>query len=514
MVLGRDVPWLLKDWVDRSPDRVFLNWAPHDAPGRKWSYAEFDRDVRKAATGLLSLGVNQSDRVFIHLDNCPELLISYFACAAIGAIAVLGNTRSSQAELEYFVALASPKALVISDRFGELFLKLSKDNIIVFVSETAEANPAASEERQGCTSFDYLVDHAPFSNDRPRDPLLNLRVQFTSGTTARAKAVLSTHANALFAAQQTAYAYNLQPDDLCQVFVPLFHNNGLSTLVMSTLWVGGSILLQPKFSASNFWGPAVDYGATWTSLPGAFFLNALAKREAPDHKFRFWFSGVIPEMAEKYGIQMRGHWGMSEMIALPIVGDPFHEDGRLNIGRPAPATEVSIRRPDGSECGIGEAGDLFVRGVPGITIFKEYLNDPEATAASFDKEGWFETGDRVELGQDGAIYFSSRAKDIIRVGGENVAAADIEAVLLASGWLLECAVVARPDGVYDEVPIAFVVPDDDAPDDLADALIDYCSGRISDFKAPREIISLRELPRSTLNKVSKVELRRLITASS
>ncbi|MDP3676215.1 MAG: AMP-binding protein [Novosphingobium sp.] len=504
MVQGRDLSWLLDQWVQRTPDKTFLIWAPFEGEHRQWTYAQFDADVRRLAGGLALWGIEKGSRLLIHLENCPELLMAHFACAQLGAVAVLTNTRSVERELSYFVELTEATAAITQAQFVEAVAAAGPD--LKFLALTAGC-PGADSTASNILPWDVLLQTEPLLVARDPEPLLDLRVQFTSGTTSRPKAVLSTHANTLFAAQQTAKAYGLQHDDVCQVFVPLFHNNGLATLAMSTLWAGGTVLLQPRFSASNFWGPALKYGATWTSLPGSFFLSALAGYEVPDHRFRFWFIAVLPEVEARYRVKTRGHWGMTETITIPIVGDPDHPGPPGNIGRPAPGNEIAIRRGDGSDCGPDETGDLYVRGVRGITLFKEYLKDPEATTRSFDENGWFSTGDRIRIDGQGCLFFADRSKDILRVGGENVAASEIEAVILRTGWVSECAVVGQKHDMLDEVPVAFVVAAADAPQHLESKLIQCCREQLADFKVIRDVHVVEDLPRSTLQKIAKHRLR-------
>ncbi|MCB1694176.1 MAG: acyl--CoA ligase, partial [Pseudomonadales bacterium] len=233
IVVERDLPWLLGQWVRRSPDKPFLIWAPHEGAHESWTYRAFDDAVRRVAAGLASIGVSRGDKVHIHLENCAALLFAYFACARLGAVAVMGNTRSSKAEVQHYLNLVSPLIVVTQREYTPHFAGFDGD--LVLVDDESGTAPSKSE----------LLTSEPLEGDRPREPMLDLRVQFTSGTTSRPKAVLSTHANTLFSAQQTALAYALRTDDICQVFVPLFHNNGLATLVMSTLWSGGTVLLQP-----------------------------------------------------------------------------------------------------------------------------------------------------------------------------------------------------------------------------------------------------------------------------
>jgi carnitine-CoA ligase len=160
-----------------------------------------------------------------------------------------------------------------------------------------------------------------------------------------------------------------------------------------------------------------------------------------------------------------------------------------------------------------ETGHLLVKGTRGLSLFAEYLNQPGATASSFDEAGWFRTGDRVTLHTDGYLSFADRAKDMLKVGAENVAASEIEAVIMETGLVAEVAVVGRSDDKLDEVPVAFVVPL--APrESLAAELEAACAQRLADFKVPRAVYGVRDLPRSTLNKVNKAELRKVAHADA
>ena len=532
IVQGRDLPWLLAQWCERCPDKVFLIWSSADTEDQQWTYAQFSDSVRRVAAGLTELGVQPGQRLLLHMENCPEFLFTYFACAHLGIIAVITNTRSVARELAQSIQLTEVAGVLTQAHFLPLLREAGSSLPLVIVSDapagevcepsageaiessadnaalnTSTHPPAQERATQKIVSFDALLDYPPIEGHRPRDPSCDLRVQFTSGTTSQPKAVLSTHANAVFAAQQTALGYGLRHEDICQVFVPLFHTNGLSTLVTSTLWVGGTILLQRKFSASNFWEPALKYKATWSCLPGAFFTQALKPRPVPKHDFRFWITGCSPALAKQFAIETRGHWGMTEMITLPILDDPHHPSPAGSIGRPAPGIDVAIRRDDGSDCHPGETGSVYVRGTRGITLFKEYLNNPDATANSFDANGWFITGDKVRIDTEGYLYFEDRQKDLLRVGGENVAASEIEAVIQKTGWVQECAVVGQKHAMLDEVPVAFVKPDENAPTDLKQQLIKHCQQHLADFKVIRDVHIVDDFPRAALQKIAKYKLR-------
>jgi crotonobetaine/carnitine-CoA ligase len=170
---------------------------------------------------------------------------------------------------------------------------------------------------------------------------------------------------------------------------------------------------------------------------------------------------------------------------------------------------------DGREAAPGETGELQIRGLRGLSLFAEYLNNPDATAESFDDDGWFVTGDRATLGEGGWLYFADRSKDMLKVGGENVAASEIERVLMTVPGVVEAAVVAKKHPMLDEVPVAFVrcsLPAGEQRSALVGAIEAACASALADFKRPREIRVVDELPRSTLEKIAKAQLRSLLAA--
>ena len=179
------------------------------------------------------------------------------------------------------------------------------------------------------------------------------------------------------------------------------------------------------------------------------------------------------------------------------------------MGRPSAEYEIDIRREDGSLADPEETGRLYIRGTPGLSLFYEYLNDPQATADSFDEEGWFDTGDEVVTRASGEIFLIGRAKDMLKVGGENVAAIEIETVITSVEGVTECAVVGKPDEMLDEVPVAFVVADSQSAD-LSKAIAETCEQKLSKFKIPREIRFIDALPTGVLGKTLKRSLRDLL----
>jgi crotonobetaine/carnitine-CoA ligase len=233
-----------------------------------------------------------------------------------------------------------------------------------------------------------------------------------------------------------------------------------------------------------------------------------------EHSYRLFGAGAdLQPLTEKTGVPMVTWWGMTETMTHPIVSDGRGSVHAGTMGRCAPEYEIAVRDPLGVPTGAGEAGELSVRGVRGLSLFAEYWNNPEATASAFDDEGWFRTGDLVRLNDDGTLTFIDRAKDMLKVGAENVAASEIERVVQTVTGPREIAVVGAPHEALDEVPVVFVV-DEGAPEGLADAILAACSAQLADFKVPRQVLFVTHLPRSTISKVNKVELRTVIATGA
>lgn len=514
MTTGRDIPWLLRQWAERTPDKTFLVWAPFAGPDRTWSYGELARDVEAFAGALHALGVRFGERVMLHLDNSPEFVIAWFACARLGAVAVSTNTRSVARDMAYFAEHAGVVAAVTSPGFAALVADNAPGLRALVVTDDDAGEPAAAPVTLPHRRFAELLAADHTAPARVADPMANLGIQYTSGTTSRPKAVLWTHANGLWGAQMNALHMRLRDDDVALAFLPLFHTNAQAYSMLGSMWVGATMVVQPRFSASRFWEASLQHRCTWTSMI-PFCVKAIVEvpKPAEPHHYRFWAPAVaLPEVQEAFGIATFGWWGMTETISHGITGDPCVQDPRMGIGRPSPGYDIAIRRPDGTPSLPGERGALFVRGLRGVSLFKEYFNNAEANARAFDADGWFATGDMIRIDEDGNLYFSDRDKDMLKVGGENVAASEVEAVMLETGWVRECAVVAQKHHMLDEVPAAFVRAADGAPADLPQRLLEVCRAKLADFKVPRHIELVEDFPRSTLEKIAKNVLRERLPA--
>ncbi|MBI1735866.1 MAG: AMP-binding protein [Candidatus Rokubacteria bacterium] len=492
--LARDVPWLLRARAAAHPDKPFLVWAPFDGAGETWTWARFTGEVAALGGALQRRGVGQGDFVAIHLENSPEFLLAWFAIQSIGAIAVFTNTRWTVPELTHALALPPVVAVVTEPALAAVVDAALPPaaRLVVTVPLTAWL-----EER---------AQPSPVALD-PMDPAGLL---FTSGTTGRSKGVVWTHANYLWAGKVGASHGDVRAEDRCLVYLPLFHAIAHSYSIMAAVWAGATIVLMPRFSTRRFWPTALAHRATWCSQI-VFGTRALAAEPVPaGHRFRRWCNSLVGAPWDPhYGIPTIGWYGMTELVSTPIVSEPGSVPPSPAIGVPAPEYEVSVLDADGRPTRPGDVGRLEIRGRRGVSVALEYLHDPAATRAAWAPDGWFATGDRVLVTPEGWIAFADREKDVLKVGGENVAASEVEAVIARVPGVAEVAVVPAPHAMLDEVPVAFVVPQAaDAANGLADRIIAACRADLADFKVPRAVYLLDALPRGTIEKVAKEELKR------
>lgn len=496
--VGMDVPHLLRDRATRHPNKPFLVWAPHDGDGDSWTYGALLSRIRRLASGLQARGIQTGDRVVLHMSNRPEFLVAWFACSWIGATCVTTNTQSGRGELHYFAQHSQAVALITERALESDIVNCGWDwRVIVSVEPLGDAVDFAALE---------CGEEAPL---RAPDPALFNSIMYTSGTTSRPKAVVHTHANMLFGAQVNASHFKLVADDVALVYLPLFHLNALGYSTLATLWSGGTVVLQPKFSATRWWDVAERHGCTWTFI-GPFVPAALKDLPPPrSHRFRVWGGArARDETVEKlWSIPCFGVYGMTETISQPIVSDAERPSTFMGaIGRPAPEYELRLVNEDGGDVPIGETGRLLVRGVPGVSLFLEYLDDPVATSSCLSADGWFDTGDMIKRLPDGALQFADRQKDMLKVGGENVACSEVEQVISGMPGVRDCAVVGAPHPFLSEVPVAFVVADGQIAE-IEDAIRTACANRLATFKRPREIRFVNELPRLTIGKLDRKILR-------
>jgi carnitine-CoA ligase len=509
---GTSVWKLLEMRAAMTPSATFFTWQPFEESAEDWCYARFRDEAAVVAAGLQARGLRAGERLLIHLNNCPEFLLSWFACAALGVVAVTTNTRSAPDEINYFAHDADVRVAITEPGLVDVVAQSAPGlDWLVTIDNDWSARPTKMRVR----GISQLRSDRGALAVVPPDPVMPMSVQYTSGTTARPKGVVWSHANALWSARVNAAHMRLMPSDCQLAYLPLFHTNAIAYTMLSTLWTGSRFVLVPKWSTSRFWTLAHEHHITWLPVIG-FVTQALLASGPPrkPHSLRMFGSGICDAGLDGiYGTNTVGWYGSTETISHPVLGDPYLPNSPRSMGRPAPEYGVKVVEADGmTPVAVGDTGEMLVRGVRGLSVFATYLNQPEAVAASFDQDGWFRTGDLATTGDDGFLTYAGRTKDMLRVGSENVGASEVERVILTIPGVAEAAVVGRRHPALQQVPVAFVVPQRGA---LAiEEILDTCRRKLADFKVPREIYVVSALPRSLLNKVNKTRLREVADPDS
>ncbi len=509
---GQDIPWLLDHWATNTPDNDFLIWEPRSGEEVRWTYRRFVDEVEKVAAALSARGVGEGDHLLIHSENSPEMVIAWYACARIGAVGVTTNTRSVAAEVNYFATHTSCVGAITQPQFAALVQQAVPDIGFIVLTEdnSGEAATEAPIDRETITFAD-LIDHdLPAAPRLEPDALRPAGVLFTSGTTSKPKAVVHTHGNALWQAKVGPRNIDMDTGDVYLAYLPFFHVNSQSWATWTTLGVGGTVVLQPKFSASRFWEVILKHEVTHISLI-PFVFKAVAEQPVPEHSVKVGVFGLIMPMLDAWlGMRVVAAYGMTETVTHAVVSNKWEHYPDMAMGKPCPGYEMVVVDPDTKELvKPGEIGEIWLRGTRGIQLFLEYYRNDEANAKAFTSDGWLQTGDLVMLGEDGNLFYRDRDKDALKVGGENVSAREVEDVCRTAGPMADVAVVGKSHEMLDQVAVAFVIKGAGAPEDaeFEAAIIAACRENLADFKVPRAVYFVEEFPEALLGKVAKNVLR-------
>ncbi|MFT7475555.1 MAG: crotonobetaine/carnitine-CoA ligase [Verrucomicrobiales bacterium] len=490
-------------WADtssRCASQKFLIFEGPDESVQSWTYGEFDDVVGRVAGVLVREGVRQGSAVHLALTNCPTFVAVWIAAARLGAFIVPGDPMGKTPEFADQIERTVPAVGIHSIERAAAYLEARPDGMATIAIDEADA------------SFDSFDDE-PFTDWPTPGVDDTAAVMFTSGTTGRPKGVVITQANYAFAGKTMANAADLGPTDRHLVVLPLFHANAQYYSFASAIWAGASVALMHTFSASGFLAQAAWHNATCASLFAAPIRMILA-RSGPQEGLSLrhcWFAQNIGEeqyetISDWLGCRPRQLYGMTETIPAVLTDESMNPRHDM-MGYVTAGCEVEVHDSDGARVTPGEVGELVVRGQRGVTIFDRYLDDPDTTNASF-RDGWFLTGDRATVDDNGRFAFDGRRSDILKVAGENVSTVEVESVLSAHPAVLEAAVVGAPDPVRDEVPIAYVVANDPSQPPREDDLLAWCESQLGKAKVPTSITFLDELPRTSVGKIRKFVLRK------
>ncbi len=504
--------------VNQFSDKEFIVFEDRNGYVVRYSYAQFDELVNKYANILLKIGVKKNEKVVVHLLNSPEYLFSWFAIAKIGAVMIPTNVLSGAFEMEYYVDYSDSVAIVTEPSFMEMFNSiLPKCPKVknVLLARTAPIYPNNKLYPDTIIIADMLKDTPVELPPAEIDMEDDLMMLFTSGTTARPKAVQLTHANAIFSGIFGAQAWKVVPEDRHFIVLPLFHVNGQFISVMPTLTAGATLIMAEQFSATKYMEQVRRHEVTTSSLVAAtvnMILNQPETELDSENNLRIiMYAIAIPdekwaEFETRFNVPLCDLWGMTETLGATTVNPIDGELKRNCIGMARLGNNIKVIDEKGVEVPPGTLGEIIVGGVEGRTLMKGYYKNPEATNDTM-REGWLYTGDNAYMDEDGYFHFVDRKKDMIKRGGENVAAIEVEFVIGLHPKVQEVSIIGVPDPVRDEAIVAIVVLQKGESCEPQE-IIDWCAGKLAKFKVPSFVKFRESLPKTSIGKVQKNVLKK------
>lgn len=484
----------------------------HDCDGNncEFTYPQFNEEINKTANLFLDLGIKKGEKVAIQLHNCPDLLMCWFGLAKIGAVMVPLNTKYTQEECEDILKKCDVTTVVIEEDFLPFYDKNRPNN-----DNGIENILLARSEKQIPHTINFREDKEKQPGElkelRPLSSDDVVEILFTSGTTSKPKGVVITHCNMLYAGIFTAWQLSMNHNDRFLTIMPAFHVDFQLSALMPILTVGATMIVVEKYSARKFWKQVCDYKATITECIPMMVRTLMLQPQQEwekDHCVReVYFYLALPNeekiaFEKRFNVRLLNSYGSSE-TTVGVIGDPpFGERNWPSIGKSGLSYEAKIIDEDGNELPPNTIGEIYIKGVPGRTIMKEYYHDPEATAKTLKPGGWLHTGDKGYVDESGWFFFVDRKVNMIKRSGENISTTEIENILMCHPKIAEAAVIGVPDPIRDQAVKAFIIFKD-GEKLSTEEILEYCSCHMAEFKVP-SIIEIREcFPRTCTYKIQK-----------
>ena len=481
----------------------------------RWTWAELLDASRSICAGLASMGLVRGDRIGIWSTNCAEWVALQYACALSGLVLVNVNTAYRSHELSYVLERSRIRALVLHERDHRADYHL-------ILEEALSKTPCHLEHTLyiGSPAWRKVASSTPYQPERLPAPGDVANIQYTSGTTGAPKGVLLTHLNLINNGRFMGHRMKLTERDRICIPVPLYHCFGCVIGTMNAAATGAAMILPaPTFDAEKTLEAIDAERATAVYGVPAMFIAELHHPRFDEFDFSSLRTGVMAgspcpiEVMRQVVDRMNcreitiiyGQTESSPGITMSRPDDSL--DLRCStVGRALPATEVKIVDPaTGATVQAGKNGELCTRG---YLVMKGYDNDPEATAAAIDGEGWLHTGDLAVMSEDGFFRITGRLKDMILRGGENIYPREVEEFLYEHPKVAEVQVVGLPHERLGETVLAWIrlKPDCEAtPEEIQE----FCRGRIAYFKVPESIRFVDSYPITVTGKIQKYRIREL-----
>ncbi|MCO5130411.1 MAG: acyl--CoA ligase [Xanthobacteraceae bacterium] len=470
------------------------------------SWRETVRRAAAIAAGLESLGLRPGDRLAVLIGNRTEFVLTLYAAAQLGLIAVLLSTRLQRPEVAYMLTDCGAAAIVyetaLADRLPDLAEVPDLRHRIVV------------EDRAGTPSLPQLAAHPPRAAAAAVAEDDTALIMYTSGTTGRPKGAMLSHGNIIHSSMIYEACMELTAADRSIAAVPLGHVTGTVANVTAMARCAGTLIIVAEFKAADYLRIAARERATQTIMVPAMYNLCLLQADFDNFDLSSWriggFGGApmpvatIEKLAQKIpGLKLINAYGATETTSPSTIMPPALMAAHIDsVGLPCPGATIVAMDDEGREVPRGEVGELWIHGG---SVIKGYWNKPEATAESFTG-GFWHSGDLGSIDADGFVRVFDRKKDMINRGGHKIYSAEVESVLAGHDDVMESAIIAKPCPVLGERVHAVIVSRNPALD--VAALRAWCAARLSDYKVPETVTVSRDpLPRNANGKVLKKQLR-------
>jgi fatty-acyl-CoA synthase len=508
--------------LDRNADR-----APHEDAvlfrAARLTHLQLLDRVNALAAAFLEAGVGKGDIVALLMGNRPEFLEAALAVNRVGAAFLPLNVRLAEPELEYIIRHAGAVAIVTEPGFAAPVTAIGGRLTTPWTVVVAGEDEAAGT---GSVRYESFLGAHRGATVPPADVgEADLhRLMYSSGTTAHPKGVPITYGNFYWKTIGHVAEFGISAADRTAMAGPMYHVGAFDLPGISTWWVGGSLVILPRFDVPDLLATIDRERPTNVWLAPAM-VNAVlnAVTQSPElagfstASIRFITGGgekmpvmLIERLLAAFpNARFADAYGLTETVSGDTFNDQAHTLSKIgSVGKPVVNLDVQVLGPDDAPAGPGAQGEILLRGPK---VVSGYWKNEEATAAAFTQDGWFRTGDIGHLDKDGYLYIDDRKKDMIVSGGENVATSEVERALYEHEAVLEAAVVGMPDARWGEVPRAFIVlrPGQEDGGVTEEALIAHCRSRLARFKTPKQVVFMDALPRNPSGKVLKRELRQI-----
>jgi malonyl-CoA/methylmalonyl-CoA synthetase len=476
-----------------------------DSAPLQYTWRDLERGTAMLANLLASLALPPGSRVAVQTEKSVEALMLYLAVLRAGLVYLPLNTAYQQSEIEYFIGNAEPGVVVCT---GKNFSWVSR---IAFSAGTEHVF-TLNDDRSG-SLLQRAAAHSDQHTPVHRVPDDLAAILYTSGTTGRSKGAMLSHGNLLSNALVLKKYWGWQPGDVLIHALPIFHVHGLFVASHGALLNGSKMIWLARFEPKTVITRMAE-ATVFMGVPTLYvrLLNEPTLTRAACAHMRLFISGSAPllpetfdQFRERTGHTLLERYGMSETVMLS--SNPCDaKDGERRggtVGFALPGVGLRVQADDGAPCPTGEIGNIQVRGP---NVFKAYWRMPEKTKEEFTADGWFKTGDVGKIDARGYVSIVGRSKDLIISGGYNVYPAEIEGTMNDLAGVAESAVIGVPHPDFGEAVVAVVVGRPGSTPDAA-ALIDALKSKIANFKVPKRVFVVPELPRNAMGKVLKNLLR-------